>query len=446
MISRLSPGIFGFGMCGLCACTLTEPAYQPLHVDSAGGSSAGAATAAGNDAAAATSLDPSLMPSAAPTPSNDGSGAHSPVQESMSASPPLVQTEPTPARSTETDAGLVEEPGSSTGSSSGSSSANDAGVPPTGDAGSPELPPAGLIGWASVAGLGTPTTTGGAAGTVVVASTAQELADLAAHPEPLTIEITGTFRVPRLNVASNKTLRGVGAARLEGGLRIRGSAGAFIENVIIENLDVDASFSDVDGDGIQIHSAHHVWVDHCSVHDALDGNADIVHGSDFVTLSWNRFSFAASSTNTERRSSLIGHSATNAAEDAGHLRVTLHHNFWQPGIKAAMPSVRFGDVHVFDNYYASSGADSAITADFASRILVENNFFDGIAAPLRIIAGSTPASEARAVGNAFAGTVSPLETAGNAFIPPYPYSLDAAQDIPTLVSSGAGPSQTIDTR
>ncbi|HVZ35701.1 MAG TPA: hypothetical protein VG963_24915, partial [Polyangiaceae bacterium] len=280
MISRLSPGIFGLGMCGLYACTLTEPAYQPLHVDSAGGSSDGAAMAAGNDAATATSWDPSTTPSSAPTSSNDGDGTHAPVQESMSASPPLVQTEPAPAQhAAETDAGPLEDPGSR----SNSGGIPDAAVRPIGDAGPSLPPPAGLIGWASVAGLGIPTTTGGAAGVTVVARTAEELAELAAHPEPLTIEITGTLRVPRVNVASNKTLLGVGAARLEGGLRIRGSADAFVENVIVENLDVDASFSDVDGDGIQIHSAHHVWVDHCNVHDALDGNVDVVHGSDFVT-------------------------------------------------------------------------------------------------------------------------------------------------------------------
>jgi pectate lyase len=295
-----------------------------------------------------------------------------------------------------------------------------------------------LLGWAAVAGLGTPTTTGGAAGETVRATTAEELAAFAALPEPLTIEIAGTLRLGRVVVASHKTLRGVGSApRLEGGLRIRGLSDDFVQNVIIQNLQIDASFSEVNGDGVQIHYAHHVWVDHCDISDAEDGNLDVVHGSDFVTVSWNRFSYARAATGSQR-STVIGHSDDGAAEDAGHLRVTLHHNAWLDGVLGAAPSVRFGDVHMFNNYYASPSVNAAITANVGSRLLVEGNFFDNVATPYQIDGDSGAAPQLRARRNVFTAATPRLEEAGAAFVPPYPYVSEPAEDVPESVQASAG--------
>jgi pectate lyase len=296
-----------------------------------------------------------------------------------------------------------------------------------------------LIGWAAVAGLGTSTTTGGAAGQTVTATTAEELADFASRPEPLTILVAGTLRLARVQVASDKTLRGVGPSpRIEGGLRIRGREDDFVRNVIVQNLTILASFSDVEGDGIQIHYAHHVWVDHCDVQDAPDGNLDIVHGSDFVTVSFSRFSYGPAAS-SERLSTQIGHSdsASASEEDTGHLRVTLHHDFWDAGVVGSMPSARFGDVHVFNNYYASADAETAITAALGSRLLVEDNYFESVPTPFRIDGGTAPEPELRAVANVVPAGAATLE-AGNAFVPPYEYVPDAADGVPARVRSAAG--------
>src|SRR5262249_38328726 len=136
-----------------------------------------------------------------------------------------------------------------------------------------------LIGWAAQPGDGDDTTTGGEGGQEVTPVDAQALIDYAASSDPLVIRVSGTFAVARLEVASNKTLIGVGDdATIEGGIRIRGkSTSEFVHNVILSNLHVNGASSDVDGDAIQIHYAHHVWVDHCEIRDAADGNLDIVH-------------------------------------------------------------------------------------------------------------------------------------------------------------------------
>ena len=50
------------------------------------------------------------------------------------------------------------------------------------------------------------------------------------------------------------------------------------------------------------------------------------------------------------KTSLIGHSDNNGAEDKGHLRITYANNYWKD-IGSRAPSLRFGTAHVYNNYY-----------------------------------------------------------------------------------------------
>jgi len=77
---------------------------------------------------------------------------------------------------------------------------------------------------------------------------------------------------------------------------------------------------------------------------------------------------------------LLGHDDGNSAEDLGHLRVTYHHN-WFDGSVQRHPRVRFAEpVHVFNNYYVgNSGYGVASTMN--AGVLVEGNYFDGVAKP-----------------------------------------------------------------
>lgn len=299
----------------------------------------------------------------------------------------------------------------------------------------------GLIGWATVSGDGVATTTGGLGGRTVTPATAQELLDFAASSEPLVILVDGQFAVPRLQVASNKTLLGVGPdALISGGVRIRGSSDSPVQNVIVQNLNVDGRTSDVDGDAVQIYYAHHVWVDHCEIFDAPDGNLDIVHAANWVTVSWTIFRYTSSAPDPAHRfSNLIGHSDSNASEDTGRLKVTFHHDYWADGVIERMPRIRFGDVHVFNSYYAAPGNNYGIGAALEARVVVENNFFDGVNDP-HIFYGGEPTAQIAASGNVYEGTTGDAQSGqGAAFDPPYAYVLDRAEDVPALVTQGAGP-------
>ena len=54
----------------------------------------------------------------------------------------------------------------------------------------------------------------------------------------------------------------------------------------------------------------------------------------------------------------------------------MHHNWWGEGVDQRMPRVRFGQVHVVNNYYNSSGNSYCVGAGFESDLLVENNVFE----------------------------------------------------------------------
>ena len=272
--------------------------------------------------------------------------------------------------------------------------------------------------------------------------------DYAESEDPLVIELEGTFSVPSLQVSSNKTLIGVGeGATIEGGIRVRGKADAFVSNVIIQNLRIHGATSDVDGDGMHIYYAHHVWVDHCEIWDSPDGNLDVVHASNWVTISWTKFHYTDGAPADDHRfCNLIGHSdgdkdQAEQNEDWDRLKVTFHHNYWAAGVMERMPRVRFGQVHVFNNYYGAEGNNYAIGGGFHAQLAVENNYFDNVKDP-HVFYDMEATAQIVASGNVYMGmSGSTLRDMGqgDAFDPPYDYDLDDANTVKAVVMANAGP-------
>lgn len=259
----------------------------------------------------------------------------------------------------------------------------------------------------------------------------------ASAPEPLVIQISGALQGV-VDIASNKTLDGTGGGSLQGGLRIVGpDEGELISNVIIHDLTLIGECTEGQCDrfdALSVYRAHHVWIDHCDISDGPDGNVDVTAESDYVTISWNRFSY--SSSDGDNRSNLIG-GDDGAVADDDDLGVTLHHNWWADNVRERAPRVRFGPVHVFNNYYTTTLDLYCIRPGVSADLLVENNFFDG---PQRPFDTTDPSAVINASGNGFGGrtpTTEPNE--GSAFTPPYPYELDAAEDVPSIVQAGVGP-------
>lgn len=208
----------------------------------------------------------------------------------------------------------------------------------------------------------------------------------------------------RIRPGSNTTIVGVGRnATIKGAwLDVRGTAGVVGSrtNIIVRNINFRDTFdcfpvwAPNDGangawnalyDSISLRDSDHVWVDRNLFEDretadstlplrfgvifqVHDGLLDITNASDFVTVSYNRFS-------NHDKTMLIGSSDT--APDAGKLRVTLHHN-WFEALGQRGPRVRFGQVHIYNNFYEIK---DAVTYGYSwgvgvqSQIYAESNAF-----------------------------------------------------------------------
>ena len=209
----------------------------------------------------------------------------------------------------------------------------------------------------------------------------------------------------RIRVGSNTTIVGVGTdATIKGAwFDIRGTSNVpnSRSNIIIRNLtfrdtyDCFPAWDPTDGtlgswnaqyDSISLRDTNNVWIDHNRFEDrdtadstqpqhfgvlyqVHDGLVDITNASDLVTLSWNRFV-------NHDKAMLIG-SSDGATADRGKLRVTLHHNVFER-IGQRAPRVRFGQVHLYNNFYdlrSTPNYQYSWGVGIESAIYAEENFF-----------------------------------------------------------------------
>ncbi|MEW9553681.1 polysaccharide lyase family 1 protein [Nonomuraea sp. NPDC050783] len=274
------------------------------------------------------------------------------------------------------------------------------------------------VGWASQGGG----TTGGGGTPPTTVTTSSALTSALSSGSAAVIRVSGTISCSgMLKVASNKTVIGNSGAAIVGcGLNVTKAS-----NVIIRNL----TFRNWNDDGINVQYSTRVWIDHNSFSNGYDGAVDIKRASDYVTVSWNKFS-------NHDKTMLLGHDDGNASEDRGHLRVTYHHN-WFDGTNQRHPRVRFGNpVHVYNNYYSSIGSYGVASTKEAG-VLVEGNYFENTEDPYHLGEGSSPAGSLVARNNYFVNSGSG-QTGGSVKSIPYSYSLDAAANVKSIVSGGAG--------
>jgi len=295
-----------------------------------------------------------------------------------------------------------------------------------------------LYGWATTNGG----TTGGAGGTTVTVSTLDDLRFYAGQTAPYIIRVSGTITGnEQIVVESNKSFLGVGSnARLVGiGFKI-GANSRFgqIGNVIFRNLIMEKPLAPIDKFTIQ-YGAHHVWIDHCELFsdldhgiDYYDGQVDVTHGADFITVSWTVF-------HDHFKNSLVGNSDNTGSEDTGHLRITYHHNLFNH-VEGRNPSIRFGTGHVYNNYYLDV-PDYGIASRMGAQVRVENNYFQNVGTPIRAdtslsdVAGSVSLVETNVFDNCGPNSIT---TSPATWVPPYAYPVDATADIPTRVLQWAG--------
>ena len=240
------------------------------------------------------------------------------------------------------------------------------------------------------------------------------------------------------------------------------------QNIIIRNIYIVMPKADNGADGISMQESNNIWVDHCTFEsvnqekDYEDGSCDITHASKNVTVSWCHYI-------KTQKSSLVGHS--NSATEDTAITATFHHNFFD-GSSSRHPRVRFGRVHVYNNFYngcTTYGVGSA----YGAMVLVEHNAFDNVHLPTDICTFPAKKSGSSWVSNLTGSVAGYLYAENNAFTnkpanasdpypftnvewkayngeklatplvyadfkPTYTYPYDAADQVAAIVRAGAG--------
>jgi pectate lyase len=324
-------------------------------------------------------------------------------------------------------------------------------------------PPAAsaLVGWASVSGNGTTTTTGGGSAAPQTVTSVSALNAAAGGSNAAVIYVSGVFPNGNIKIGSNKTIVGLCGAELHGHVDVVGSSNVIIRNIkivgyAVGNCALDPSYDSSVGcssgnDAVTVEQGHHIWFDHDDISDGTDGNLDITLAANYVTVSWCKFHYTARTDNTgsdstggagHRYSSLVG-GGDNSPGDVGKLNVTWHHNWWADRVVERQPRVRYGQNHLFNNLWTSSGDNYCVRAGMDAMILVENNAFVGVKSPQEFNSTADQmTSYITATNNLYSGTSGNMSTGGGGTPftnPPYTYQMDAASAVQAEVQAGAGP-------
>jgi pectate lyase len=105
-----------------------------------------------------------------------------------------------------------------------------------------------------------------------------------------------------------------------------------------------------------------------------------------------------------------------------------------------MPRVRFGRVHLYNNYYNAPGNNYCIRAALHSEILSEGNHFENADEPFEFFGdkGSRPPGKIRDVGSTLVNCTNIYAATDTVFTPPYAYKPDPVNQVPAIVQARAG--------
>jgi pectate lyase len=322
--------------------------------------------------------------------------------------------------------------GGGAGSSGSGGGAGVAGTAGTAGSGGGSGCPLDLVGFATLEGG----TIGGGDATPTTVTTQAELKACATAAEPRVCRVQGTLTFSpfeEIRVTSEKTIIGAGAnaAIVMGGFFL----GPGVHDVIIRNLTIRDSYvegQDAEGgdeggdrDGVQMDTAHHVWIDHCRFTHLGDGLIDSRMDTTFETVSWNVLE-------NHNKTFGIGWTENVTAQ------MTIHHN-WIRNTTQRNPSTdNVLRAHLFNNLLE----DVESYGNYArggTNMVLQNSVFIDVNNPHYYDTGTLVAS-----GNVYSGTSGQQESSGSSFsfFDPgdfYAYSLDPASEVEELVKRCAGP-------
>lgn len=282
-------------------------------------------------------------------------------------------------------------------------------------------------------------TTGGAGGDVVTVSTGDQLIAALKNKKantPLTIYIDGT--ITPANTSASKidikdvndvSLLGVGTNGELNGIGIKVWRA---NNVIIRNLKIH-HVNTGDKDAISIEGpSKNIWVDHNELYNSLDvhkdyydGLFDVKRDADYITFSWNYV-------HDSWKSMLMGSSDS----DSYGRKITFHHNYFE-NLNSRVPSVRFGEAHIFSNYYADI-RETGINSRMGAQVRIEENYFERANNPI-VSRDSKEIGYWHLVNNRYVSSTGEQPTVSTTtYNPPYSYQATPVNQVKDVVRANAG--------
>jgi pectate lyase len=323
--------------------------------------------------------------------------------------------------------------GAGQGGKAGSAgSGGNAGKGGAGAGGGGNACPLDLVGFATREGG----TTGGGSTAPTTVSTQAELRACATASGPRVCRVQGTLTFSpfeEIRVTSDKTIIGAGnsAAIVMGGFFLAEG----VHNVIIRNLTIRDSYvagqdetggdEGGDRDGVQMDTAHHVWIDHCRFSHLGDGLIDSRMDTTFETVSWNILE-------NHNKTYGIGWTENVTAQ------ITIHHNWFRNTTQRNPSTDNVLRAHLFNNVMEELESYGNY-ARGGTNMVLENSVFINVNNPHYYDTGSLVA-----IGNTYRGTSGQQESSGStfSFFDPgsiYPYTLDPTSAVEALVERCAGP-------
>ena len=273
-------------------------------------------------------------------------------------------------------------------------------------------------------------TTGGGNASSQTVSSASAFKSAVSGDSSKVIIVNGRFNLGgNVTIGSNTTIKG---ANSSSGL-YGGSVFLPGTNYIIQNM----TFGPTNEDVMEASGGTKIFIHKCTFHDSTDELFSIKREADYVTVSWCRFYF--DSPDNHSFGNLIGHSDDHTA-DRGKLHVTMHHNWYDNGVKGRQPRVRFGYVHIYNNYYSSNNADYCIGAGYECHVRVENSHFDNVDDPWADYGAPGSGGQIGWSNLKFEGCSQPtfMSNSFPVFSPPYSFSMDSVDNVESIVRNGAG--------
>jgi pectate lyase len=269
--------------------------------------------------------------------------------------------------------------------------------------------------------------TGGGNATPTIVTSQTDLRTCARDTVPRVCRVQGSLAFgtwEEIDVQSNKTIIGIGANAeiVNGGFRLVGNR----SNVIIRNLTIrDSANDDQDRDGIQMDTAHHVWIDHNRFLRLGDGQIDSRLDTTYETVSWNVF---------EQHDKTFGIGWTTNVT----AQITIHHN-WIHDTNQRNPSAdNILRAHLYNNVMENITSYGNY-ARGGTNMVLQNSVFRNVNDPHYYDTGTLVAQ-----GNQYVSTTGQQESSGTSFsfFNPgsfYSYTLTPTAQVEALVKRCAGP-------